>query len=90
MPRESTLWNALRTRQAKSWCWVNFLGLLRWAYSGKASLAAACAASSTFRGDLLVVLMLQGVPRRAAGRNPNRRRTSELFYRACLSPLIPR
>lgn len=51
---------------------VNSFGPLRWARSGKDSLVAACDVNSTFRGDLLVVLMLQCVSRRAMERNPNK------------------
>lgn len=59
-----------RSGQAKSWCWVWSLGLQRWAYPGSASLAVACAASSTFRGDLLVVLMDHGVRPQSQSRKP--------------------
>ncbi len=47
-----------------------------------------CAVSSTLRGDLLVVLMLQCVPRRATERNPNKHRTSEVFYSAGQGPYL--
>lgn len=52
MPRQSVRQNALSTRQAKSWCCVNFFGLHRSAQAGNARRATSSAICGTVHGDV--------------------------------------
>jgi hypothetical protein len=71
------------------WCWVNFFGLQRWPYAGRASLATAYATCDTLHGDLQVVLIPQGIAASKPQRDAHRGRTSRVLYRASLTPLAP-
>src|SRR5262249_40040142 len=55
--RQSVLRKVLRTRQANSWGWVNFLGLKRWAYAGRAVRPTAKAWRATRSGDFVSLLI---------------------------------